>query len=398
MRRTVIIVYFFGSLLLIGVYGLIWSSIVQNPADAVNRDFLSFAIADYVIERHGYLDLYDIGLQSSAMTAIVEGPILLEGSLLPFVHPPFLMPVMVLFINEDPFGSFLRWTLATLMLLIPCIWLSHQFLKQKNIAEPWWILIPLFLLAPLHINLFQGQDLIFLLFGLLVFVWGVDQDNDLIGGMGLSLTTISPHLAVLFAIPLFFSNRKLFAWFCAFAAILVSFSLFLIGFDGLADFLNIIRVTAAAEGSSYGVNKVEMFNLIGLSLRLWPTMPIHLVTTITWSGYALAILLLCRLHAKTAHKKSSLLLTVSLSINVALFFAPHLHAHSLLPLWIVFLIWGMNRVQIKKSSSQQVGLWVLLASLAMVPIFVPVVPLSWIGVFVVLIICAVLTLQQLNFK
>ncbi|MEM8862170.1 MAG: glycosyltransferase 87 family protein [Chloroflexota bacterium] len=391
--------YIFLATVLTGVYVVLWIPVLNTPADAVNRDFTIFATAARVVEQHGYPQIYDINLQRTAQQEIVATPIQIGGGLLPFNHPPFLMPLMQLVIGDDIFQSYLNWTLINVIFIGVCLWLSRQILSHSGwqTGDIWLFLIPLALVFPLQINLLQGQDILVVLIGLLLFLRAMQLENWWLGGIGLALTTISPHLALIFAVPWFFSRQNKFYSFVLFAGLLTIISVIMIRLEGVQDYLEMLSETAGAVGDTFGVNKIQMFSFSSLGLRLWPTMPDAFLSFLTWGGYLAGMLWLCWLHYryKSGTQKQAITL-LAVTVAIGLFFAPHLHSHSLLPIWVVFLIWGINRVQIRKHSALQVGLWVLLASLAMVPIFVPVIPLGWVGVFVVVVAYGLLTLQQLR--
>ena len=186
--------YLFLATVLTGVYVVLWIPVLNNPADAVNRDFTIFATAARVVEQHGYPEIYDIDLQRTAQEEIVATDIQIGGGLLPFNHPPFLMPIMQLVIGDDVFQSFLNWTLVNVILIGVCLWLSSRILAHNGwqTGDSWLFLIPLALIFPLQINLLQGQDILIVLLGVLLFLRAMQLENLWLGGIGLALTTISP--------------------------------------------------------------------------------------------------------------------------------------------------------------------------------------------------------------
>ncbi len=378
------------SLLLAGAYVVTWIPTLSNPADAVNRDFTIFATAATIAREHGYGEIYSISRQIEAQTAIVGSPIQVKGGLLPFNHPPFLIPLLSLFFASTTsiYTAFLGWVVFNLLLFGFCLWLAYKILNQAGWRpdQTVLILVPLALIFPLQTNLFQGQDILFVLLGLLLFVRSLQTDNLLWGGLGLGLTTISPHLALIFCIPIFFSTRKRFFAFAAGGAFFAIVSIILIGMNGITDFLTMLSQTASAEAGTYGVFKDQMFTFSSLVFRLWPAIPATLLSTLTWVGYVGAILGLSWLHSSyKGATPNQLLYLTGFTISIGLFFAPHLYGHGLLPLFIPFLAWGHYAVIGQNRPAVHVGLCLLLASVLMLFNLVPAIPFHQFWTFVVLI-------------
>jgi hypothetical protein len=90
----------------------------------------------------------------------------------------------------------------------------------------------------------------------------------------------------------------------------------------------------SANGTWYGMNEDAMLNLIGLLSRTLPFINDKAIRMIGWAGYLIAIIFSIVFWAKKNQPYEGLF---SISIILALFFAPHLHYHDLTLLAIPLL-------------------------------------------------------------
>src|SRR3972149_4511659 len=82
-----------------------------------------------------------------------------------------------------------------------------------------------FLFLPLFFSLMNGQDTAFLFLGAAIWMYGLFSGKETVAGLGLSLTTIRPHIALILALPMLFSHRKVFWGVVLGAGLLAVFSL-----------------------------------------------------------------------------------------------------------------------------------------------------------------------------
>lgn len=190
----------------------------------------------------------------------------------------------------------------------------------------------LFLFYPIWISLLVGHDTIVLVFAILVWVYGVIDDNDTLAGLALSLVTIRPHIALLLAVPFLWRRRGVFVWFCFGGIVLVSYCIFLIGIDGVTSFIQMIMLSA--NGESYGIHPAAMVNLYGFVLRTFPTVKVVDFRVWIWVAYFVAIVALCVTWYWAKNIDVRLLGT---SVLVAVLMAPHMHYHDLAVLIVPLL-------------------------------------------------------------
>ncbi len=383
-----------------GIYSAFLWPFLTDPATKTHHDFIIFATADLLIDQHGYSNVYDLDLQHEAQAVIAPDVAYnIGGRVLPFNHPPLLLPLFRLVITPDLFQSYQIWTLINAFLIAVCAWLSRKIIVLAGIAprSTWYLIIPLVLIFPLQINLHQGQDIVFVLLGVLIFLLSLQTDNLFLGGLGLALTTVSPHLAVAFSVPWLFGQRKRLNAFYFWGGLFTVFSIWLVGIDGTLDYFDVLTGSATAEGGTFGVNKIRMYNFSALTLRFWRTMPSTILSALTWGGYIFSLAYLSWLHRKhqTANNQT-LLSLMGHTVIISLFFAPHLHLHSLLPIWVSFLTCAIAIVQFEEKSVVNTGIGMLLASLIMTPIFVQTIPLRSVTGYVVIFATIYLSYRALQ--
>lgn len=152
-----------------------------------------------------------------------------------------------------------------------------------------------FLFFPGFYSVLNGQDTAFLLLGAVFLMVGVINKNDALAGLGLSLMTVRPHIALALAIPFLFQRRKVFVYFCAGASALAAFSHLMLGEKGVQEFINILSISA--KGKWYGMNEAGMYNLVGLLSRTFPTLSddIRVFGCIMYFGGILALCILWKI-------------------------------------------------------------------------------------------------------
>ncbi len=148
-------------------------------------------------------------------------------------------------------------------------------------------------------------------------------------GIGLALTTIRPQIALLLAIPFLFKQRRVWWWFLAGSAVLVVFSILLVGITGVGTLLHILTISAG--GTGYKINEIAMMNFIGLLDRLAPGISPGAARLMGWIVYAAAIVLACIIwiRSKNIGEKQ-----IGTAVLIAIISAPHLHYHDLVLLLI----------------------------------------------------------------
>ena len=307
-------------------YGLLWSRMIFQPEVSRPGDFSIFYTAGRIAAEGHIGQVFDIQLQLAVQEKLLgyKFPI---SNLLPFNHPPLLVPILQLISTQDYMPSYWRWVLIMLCFIIAIMLLINQLLK----AEQWdkgsrsiFILCCL-LFYPIFIGLLKGQDTAFLLLGAILWFFGLVIKKDAMAGLGLALTVIRPQIALVLAVPFLFNRRQVWWWFCLGAAILGLYSLALVGFGGVRDFINLLKISASGQG--FGMDQNAMFNYTGMVLRLLPQANINVVHIAAWGLFLAAaggLLIWWKVSPEIHYRQ------IVLAVALSMFAAPHLHYHDLI--------------------------------------------------------------------
>jgi hypothetical protein len=323
-------------------YGLLWSRMLTQPNVSRPTDYSIFYTAGRIAASGHYSQLYDLQTQRQVRETLLGHPIQIDQVLL-FNHPPLLVPILQLISTQDYMTSYWRWVLVMLCFVAATMVVIYQLLRamQWDTGSRWIFIISALLFYPIFVSLLKGQDTAFLLFGALLWLYGVIMKRDIPAGIGLALTLIRPQIALILAVPFFFNRRKTCWWFCAGAAVLGLYSILLVGSGGVRDFLNLLRISASGEG--FGMGQNAMFNFTGMALRLFPYANLNAIHLIAWGLFMVVIIGLSiwwKISPEIDYRHIVLLSTLSV------FAAPHLHYHDLALLIIPVL--GLALAVVKK--------------------------------------------------
>lgn len=353
-------------------YIQLWSSLVKDAA-LNSMDFVSLYAAGIVAKTHGLVNTYDVELQQSVQAQIV-GPGFMPSDTLMFNHPPYLLPVLLKITSDDYPLSYVLWSAVLLILVgIGMVFVVRALIAQGFSRKHAWLMgVVGALYYPVFLSILKGQDSALMLLGVSIWMYALTVRRDTLAGMGLSLATIKPHIAVVMAIPFLFTRRRVWWGFCLGVLVLLGYSVLLVGLEGMRDLVDILLVSAGGE--DFGLNQAHMFNLLGFLLRTFPGIDPGLARNISWGVFVLSIAGLCYLWKKAGDSLPYRYL--GLAVVVSLFVSPHLHFHDLSLLIIaaglmVVILYRANRIA---------GIWavslVLLTSLVLV--VAGVFPPSWL--------------------
>jgi hypothetical protein len=342
--RRVLLIVALASLVVI--YAVLWVRMITRPAERTGADFIAYFAAGRIALTGQFSEVYVPQAQQAVEEGVLGFPIKLE-ELAPFVHPPFILPVLALIALLPYVGAFHVWALTLLVLYSISSFLLAHIIPQVRDRKVLYASVLLFF--PGMVSVINGQDSALLLLGTSIWLYGLLEGDDRLAGAGIALTTIRPHIALLLAIPFLFKRRKVWWWFLACAAGLAVFSILLIGVGGTVNFLHILTVTASGEG--YKINEPAMLNFIGLLRRLAPGISSESARLAGWIVYFLAMVLLCVLWIrsnKIGEKQAGL------AVLIVLFAAPHLHYHDLvlllIPIFSAIVLTERNRIMDLKTS------------------------------------------------
>jgi hypothetical protein len=367
------IVFISGIFALLAAYGGLWIRFINDPVERTGSDFIGFYSIGRITQDFGPSRVYDPALQQRVEEEVV-GFELIPGQVLINQHLPFLIPVLQAIISRDYVASFYRWNLLMLMLYITSVVLLSHHLKAKGLESSSVIAMSFgaLLFYPFFFSQLNGQDTVICLLGIAIWFVGLRSDREALAGLGLSLTTVRPHIAILMAIPMFFHHRKTFWGFTIGAGFLAAVSLGLLGVAGTREFIHVLQIST--QGQWYGLHEEYMFNLIGLILRILPFLTPDTVHILGWAAYGLAILASCFLWNKDMMWKSG---RMGLLVILGVFLAPHLHFHDLTLLLIPVYEIVLNHMETGESRhSVLIGLPVIFSYLLLISNTSPILQYS----------------------
>jgi len=237
--------------------------------ERTGADFIHFYSAGRIAQIHGPSQVYDLALQHDIEEQQVGFP-LAQEQVLPYNHLPFLIPILQIIISPDYIRSFYRWVMLMVLIYVLGLILLSHLLEAAGMERRFVLIAKVggLLFLPLFFSLMNGQDTAILFLGATIWMYGLISGKPILAGIGLSLTTIRPHIALLLSLPMLFHQRKIFLGFLLGSGALAILSVSILGIQGTRGFIEILVLSA--EGTWYGMKQNAMFNLIGLLMRTIP--------------------------------------------------------------------------------------------------------------------------------
>jgi hypothetical protein len=315
------------------VYLVLWMRMINSHAERTGTDFIGFYTAARIAQTEGRQFIYIPELQQRMEEDLV-GFELAPGQVLLFNHLPYLVPLISLIVNENYIASLIRWNVILLALYGLVIYLIGSKFRKSilNDKESLILGVGLLLFFPFFVSLLNGQDTVFLLLGAALLWIGLLDEKPVISGIGLSLMTIRPQMALIMAIPFFFYNRRIFWWFLIGSFCLGLFVLVYLGLDGTSHFINILLTSS--RGDWYGLHPEDMPTLTGLLHRNFPDLSSNTIQIAGMAGYLGAM---AGLSLGWRKRKTITVDQIGIFFLVGIFFVPYLHYHDLTLLIIPIL-------------------------------------------------------------
>ena len=350
---------------LVILYVLSWVDVVSDPTQLTGSDFMAFYAAGRSMLEHTPAAAYDLTYIKANEENVAGFKTDAQG-VFPYMHPPFILPVLWFIAHFDYVLSYYLWGFLVLVLCMLNAQIAINLFSSTNGLNRIALWAGTFLFFPLFISLVNGQDSALLLLGAMLWYYGFAQNSNRIAGLGLALTTIRPQIALLLAVPMIFNarSRKVWWWFCIGSGFLVVFSIAILGQEGVRNFINILSVSASGEG--YKINEVAMVNLIGMVKRLNLSFDAATIRTVGWMGSLAGLIILCLVWGKAPAITDK---HISLAVLVALFTSPHLHYHDLALLVIPIFVVIRTLIASGKASTELASMMPLFVSLIFILTF-----------------------------
>ena len=303
------------SVALLALYLAVWLTFARSSV-AKQSDFIIYYSAGTV----PLSKLYNVEAQREIQTGVLGSTFPVKGGVMPFNHTPVFVPLLHLLVDDDYAASYLRWTSLLWVAVFVCAFMIFRMTGDVAFALAAASFYPLFTYVQ------QAHDTVFLLLGILLGAHLLSLRKDFLAGIALSLTTLKPQFAIFLAVPLVIRPKAFFG-FCAASALLAIYSVLLVGSQGVADFLTLLRINA--QGEVFGVRPLEMFNLLGLMERAGVSS--HFARPIAWAIFVLASISLFFIWKRQPSNPP-----FALTILLAVFTSPHLLGHDLALLLVCF--------------------------------------------------------------
>lgn len=312
-----------GLLLQLLWHGLLLAQTAGAEEFLKDIDFRIIYTAGQIAREGDWNAIYDLERQHRTQEQIT-GRALEQADVLPFNHPPTLLPLQWLIAFLPYSTAYLLW--AGVLAFFSLLNGGLVWRLARDADWPAWpaalLAAQAFLFYPLWVSINKGQDTLFALIGLTILLLGAQTGRERLSGLGLALLTLRPQFAVPLAVPFLFRQRQTGWWFAGFAALLVIYSVLMVGWKGVTDFLHLLALTSSGE--TVLIHHADMYNLKGLLLRLLPAMSIETASGISWAVFALVLVILCWWWVRAEQIGFQ---RISLAVSLSLFASPHLHYH-----------------------------------------------------------------------
>jgi hypothetical protein len=306
--------------------------VTSTPPPAIDdgRDLLAFFTAGQIAtdESLGPTHVYNPELQRSLQEELT-GLTIAPGRGLPFIHPPYLLPVQRALAPLDYAEFWLRWSAVMVCLFLAGFAILDIDLGRAKISPSLRLafLAAGLAFSPIIISLIQGQDTALLYVAVAGWMAAFSARRDILAGLALSLATVRPHIALVLALPFLFARRRVLVGFVIGSALLLGWFLVQVGPGGLLDYGRTLLGLASGSGSGVGVQ--DRVNLTGILERLLPESSGQVARYLGWGLWLAMTAWLCVLWDRRGRSGGPELVDLGFAIVLAVAFAPHMNYHDL---------------------------------------------------------------------
>ena len=315
-------------LALVGVLSLMcyhvfyWVNLLNDPDQRTGSDFIGFYNFGRIMQEKGIQSIYDIAEQERIEEEVVGHPV----TVIFYTHLPYIAPLAAAIVDEDYLASFKRWALILLLINALNVYLLANLLDLKRFTRENGLILILgaFFFDPTASGFMNGQDTALLLLGAVIWLTGMISKKHFIAGLGLSLTTVRPQVALFLAIPFFFKHRKVFWGFVLGSSILAGISIWLLKMEGTLKFIESLRYiesTIWIEPHSF-----DMPTISGMIRRNFTVADPTAAKTFVWICYLLGIIAFSTWWYRSEEITEKHLGLLSI---FAIFLLPYAHYHEL---------------------------------------------------------------------
>jgi hypothetical protein len=254
--------------------------------ERTGSDFMGFYTFGRISQTKDFGSIYKIEEQQKLQEQIVGHPV----TPIFYTHLPFIALIARSLVNEHYLESFRRWALVLLFLNAINVYILVNLLHIEKFTKENLVILCLgaYLFDPTFSGFINGQDTAILLLGAAIWAWGFFSKKYSLAGLGLSLTTVRPQIALFLAVPFLFHHRKVFWSFVLGSAVLALISLALLKVDGTLRFIESIRYIENTVWIEH--HAVDMPTISGIIRRNFTFSNPEPLKSFVWFCYLLGII------------------------------------------------------------------------------------------------------------
>lgn len=306
---------------------LAWVRMIGDHYERTGSDFMGFYSFGWIMENKGIQYIYDLDVQQKLQEDIVG------HAVIPIFHThiPLSAPISMIVVDDDFVGSFKRWTIVLLLLNALNVTLLVNLLQLNKFTKENLAILALgaYLFDPTFSGLMNAQDTAFVLLGAALWASGLFSKRYFLAGIGLSLTTFRPQVALFLAIPFFFHHRKVFWGFVLGSSVLVAISVGLLRYEGTVKFIEALRyIESTVWHESHALDMPTISGIIRRNFTIADPGPIK---TFIWLCYLLGIGGFSWWWYRSTEIREK---QIGLLVTAGIFLLPYAHYHDLILLLI----------------------------------------------------------------
>lgn len=308
-------------------YILTWVNMLGDLYERTGSDFMGFYTFGRISQIQGFPSIYRIEEQQKLQEEIVGHPV----TPIFYTHLPFIAPIARVLVDEDYIESFKRWAVVLLLLNTINVAVLTRILDLQKLSKENLVLLFLgaYLFDPTFSGVMNGQDTALLLLGAAIWAYGLLSKKYALSGLGLSLTTVRPQIALFLAIPFLFHHRRVFWGFALGSSVLAVTSIWLLGETGTFRFIESIRYIESTVWQE--AHALDMPTISGMIRRNFVISNIEPLKGIVWLFYLLGIAGFALIWARSIDIDEKHIGLLSIA---AIFLVPYAHYHDLILLLI----------------------------------------------------------------
>ena len=308
-------------------FALSWFRMMGDLYERTGSDFMGFYTFGRISQVKDFASIYKIEEQQQLQEEIVGHPV----TPIFYTHLPFIAPIARALVTADYIASFERWALVLLFLNAINVYILMNLLDLKKFSRENLVILCVgaYLFDPTFSGLMNGQDTAILLLGAAIWAVGCFSEREFLAGLGLSLTTVRPQVALFLAIPFLFRHRKVFWGFVVGGSVLALLSVALLKFEGMLRFIESIRYIESTVWIER--HAIDMPTISGIIRRNFTFSNPEPVKSFVWLCYLLGIIGFSLLwyRSPSITERQIGLLTIA-----SIFLLPYAHYHDLILLLI----------------------------------------------------------------